>query len=242
MCPWEKTAVCSGCVVHRRSSECILGAVKLEPVSTMKSPSSVVNAEQLPNVGRNATPSVISARSPVKTTGWCSLVDASPRHRRSANSTMSTRDYFSVSGAFVSLASVAFVVDASLADFKPFSNSVLADPRLRANFGIAAPPKTNTATTITTINRSGPKISPKNTTFSFDVPPPIVVRVPCGHHGGPFGRYREAPESECTDDAAQSSHGSRRTECLAHRWCVRSRLRCGERRRRVLGPAELSVL
>jgi hypothetical protein len=34
---------------------------------------------------------------------------------------------------------------------------------------MAEPPKTNTATTMTTIKRSGPKISPKNTVFSFDV-------------------------------------------------------------------------
>ena len=69
------------------------------------------------------------------------------------------------------------VVDAGLsaeasvvfASFSPFSNSDLAEPRFLASFGMAEPPKTRTATTMTTIKRSGPKISPKNTAFSFDV-------------------------------------------------------------------------
>jgi hypothetical protein len=42
---------------------------------------------------------------------------------------------------------------------------------------MAEPPKINTATTITTINKSGPKMSPKNTVFSFDVLVHRVVRV-----------------------------------------------------------------
>ena len=54
---------------------------------------------------------------------------------------MSTEHYLSDSGAFVSLSSVACVVPEFLPSFRPFSNSVFALPRFRANFGIAAPPK-----------------------------------------------------------------------------------------------------
>ena len=61
MCPCEKTAVLSRWAVQRRSSWWPSAAVTLEPVSTMRSPSSVVKAVQLANVGQNATPSVISA-------------------------------------------------------------------------------------------------------------------------------------------------------------------------------------
>src|SRR5580692_8371413 len=46
--------------------------------------------------------------------------------------------------------------------FRPFSNSVFADPRFFANLGIAAPPNRRTASTMITINRSGPNISPTN--------------------------------------------------------------------------------
>lgn len=75
----------------------------------------------------------------------------------------------SSSVAFFSEASVAFVVPDAFPSFKPFSNSLFAEPKFFANLGIAAPPKMSTATTMTTIKRSGPKISPKNTVFSFDV-------------------------------------------------------------------------
>jgi len=68
----------------------------------------------------------------------------------------------------------------------PFSNSDLAEPRFLASFGMAEPPKTRTATTMTTIKRSGPKISPKNTAFSFDVLDSRVVRPARLREGAPF--------------------------------------------------------
>jgi predicted branched-subunit amino acid permease len=93
--------------------------------------------------------------------------------------------YFSVSVVVVS-DDFAVVPSVILAVLSPFSNSVLAEPKLRANFGIAAPPNISTATTMTTINRSGPKISPKNTAFSFDVRNATVVRDAMQRYSGPF--------------------------------------------------------
>ena len=41
----------------------------------------------------------------------------------------------------------------------PFSNWFLAEPRLRASLGMAAPPKRSTTRTMATMSRSGPKMS-----------------------------------------------------------------------------------
>ncbi len=94
----------------------------------------------------------------------------------------------SESGALVSDvdAGLSLEVSEDLASFKPFSNSDLAEPRFLANFGMAEPPKTRTATTMTTIKRSGPNISPKNTAFSFDVLSSRVVRYASLREGAPI--------------------------------------------------------
>jgi hypothetical protein len=55
----------------------------------------------------------------------------------------------------------------ALTEPSPFSNSFLARPKLRANFGMADPPNIKTATKMTTIKRLGPNISPDNMLFSF---------------------------------------------------------------------------
>src|ERR1700733_2544071 len=70
--------------------------------------------------------------------------------------------FSSAEGAGVSAAGevvVVVVVLAVLPSSMPFSNWFLAEPRLRANLGMAAPPKRSTTRTMATINRSGPKMS-----------------------------------------------------------------------------------
>ena len=49
------------------------------------------------------------------------------------------------------------VADAFLASPSPFSNSFLAEPRLRASLGMAAPPKRSTTTTMRTMITVGPR-------------------------------------------------------------------------------------
>src|SRR5665213_1084211 len=138
-----------------------------------------------------------------------------------------TQNYLSVSGALAStgvvgLSAVASVV---LASFSPFSNSDLAEPRFLANFGIAEPPKKRTATTMTTIKRSGPKISPKNTAFSFDVLSPRVVRRASLREGAPPVSY--SIRQDCSDVEPDQGYRSR----LAQRGDHGRRLRRGGRQR-----------
>src|SRR6202451_676271 len=109
---------------------------------------------------------------------------------------MSTRDYLAVSGAFVSVAEASPV----LPSFRPFSTSVFAEPRFRASFGMAAPPKMSTATTITTTNRSGPKISPKNTVYSFDV----LTHKSSARPRGSYQRRHEPPSGSARISAVTS--------------------------------------
>jgi hypothetical protein len=59
------------------------------PVSTSTSPSPVVNALTLANAGRKATPSSTGWIRPVSPTGWCWVIDASPRQSWSASVRMS---------------------------------------------------------------------------------------------------------------------------------------------------------
>ena len=51
------------------------------------------------------------------------------------------------------------IMSGALDSFSPFSNSPLADPRFRASFGMAEPPKSTAKTTMSTITPYTPKIS-----------------------------------------------------------------------------------
>jgi hypothetical protein len=64
---------------------------------------------------------------------------------------------------------VSAEVSVGLALLRPFSNSVLAEPRFRANFGIADPPKTRTSNITMTMMPSGPSSPASNTVDSFVV-------------------------------------------------------------------------
>ena len=58
------------------------------------------------------------------------------------------------------------VAPSALPSSMPFSNWFLAEPRLRASLGMAAPPKRSTTRTMATMSRSGPKMS-ASMMFSF---------------------------------------------------------------------------
>ena len=59
-----------------------------------------------------------------------------------------------------------WVAPSAFPSSRPFSNWFLAEPRLRASLGMAAPPKRSTTRMMATMSRSGPKMS-ASMRFSF---------------------------------------------------------------------------
>src|SRR5580704_11129504 len=94
----------------------------------------------------------------------------SPRRRRGVRGLVvqAPGDFSWAGGAGVSLAAEApfWAAPSAFPSSSPFSNWFLAEPRLRASFGMAAPPKRRTTSTMATMSRSGPKIS-ASMRFSF---------------------------------------------------------------------------
>ena len=91
------------------------------------------------------------------------------------------------------------VTSVALEFFKPFSNSVLAEPKLRANFGMAEPPKTRTTNMTTTMIPSTPSSAASNTVHSF-----VVYSLQSSPH-----TLRENPATNIYN--APMPHVSRRT-------------------------------
>ena len=94
---------------------------------------------------------------------------------------------------------------------------------------------------MTTIKRSGPKISPKNTAFSFDVLSSRVVRCGVASRRRPIS-IDYSIRQDCADVEPDQEHCSRLTERGDHGRNLRRGLRRGECRGRLLGPAELPLL
>src|SRR5215469_15302907 len=84
MWPWEYTAVLSRAVVQVRMSSWTTLARGALPVSTRTRPSPVAKDETLAKEGQKPTPSVISTKPPMWSTGWKVDVEISPFHKRSA--------------------------------------------------------------------------------------------------------------------------------------------------------------